>query len=51
MALLIEQIGGPKANKMKGPHPMTAEKREMEEQRRQVAQAYKYQMGGCAKQI
>ncbi len=24
---------------------------QMEEQRRQVAQAYKYQMGGCAKQI
>ncbi len=47
---LIEQIGTPKANKIKWLST-TAEKREMEELRRQVAQAYKFQMSECTKQL
>ncbi len=61
-AVAIEQVGPLKANKKKwlemdseavsAAHSRTAEKREMEEQRRQMARAYKFQMGECAiKQI
>jgi hypothetical protein len=47
---VIDQLGTPKANKMKC-FPITAEKRVMEEQRLQLAQAYKFQMSECGKQI
>ena len=41
-AFLIEQSGNPKANKLKGSHSMTAEKRDLEEQRRLRGRAYKF---------
>ena len=60
-ANLNEQIGNLKANKMKWQETLreaisetnsrTAEKRSMEEQRRDLEKAYKFQMGECAKQI
>merc|ERR1719446_402131 len=58
---LNEQISTLKANKMKCQemlseavsdiNAMTAQKREKEEQRREVEKAYKFRMGECVKQI
>merc|ERR1719446_1349791 len=60
-ANMNEQIATLKANKMKCQemlseaisdiNAMTAEKREKEEQHREVEKAYKFQMGECVKQI